>query len=180
MHILAGIIIHFFPFLSIDFLVSGLTKNACQSGSTKKRRSPTHVLHMGSERWLYHLDRFGVLAQINHIHCFVSVHFDELPEAVHHAFETLFPQTCNNTFHQAVTVFLLIRQELQRVDQVVAQSLLCSMRSNYLSFTPVSSGAYSEPSNHAGRHCFFHEPIPCIATSANVNTDDKLFSSPQW
>ena len=63
--------------------------------------------------------------------------------------------TCDNTFNRAVTVFLLVRHELQRVDQFVTQSLRRRMRSKDFvlhQHYPVSPNACWELSHRIGRH----------------------------
>ena len=65
--------------------------------------------------------------QISNFHCFVIVHCKELPEPVHCSAATSLQQTWKNCPNWTVAIFLLVCQELQRVDQVVAGSLWCRM-----------------------------------------------------
>ena len=68
-----------------------------------------------------------------HVHC------DELPDPVHNTFATFFQQTRDNTFNRAVTVSLLICQELQGDDQVITHTLRCTVCSKNFSLSRRSS-----------------------------------------
>ena len=112
------IVVHRLPVPSFNSLVNGLTRgipstltvgssqrSASTLGSTKLRCAPvssaltvisspprmTASGKISSNLWLDHLDRCHAFAQAVHIHCFVIVHFDELPVSVHSSLATLFP-----------------------------------------------------------------------------------------
>ena len=82
--------------------------------------------------WLHHRQGFCVSLQASHLHSFVIVHCDELPEPVHDTSATLFQHACRKMFNRTVAVFLLVCQELGRSDQVVANPVRRSLCSKYL------------------------------------------------
>ena len=47
--------------------------------------------------------------------------FDETSYPFHDAFSAYFVQACDDALNRAVTIFLLVRQQLERIDQVVTQ-----------------------------------------------------------
>ena len=63
---------------------------------------------------------------------------------LHDAFTTFLPQSCDNTFKRADTIFLLVRQKLQRVDQVITQPLRCCMRFEGLRFMCIGTDLYHQ------------------------------------
>ena len=66
------------------------------------------------------LDRHGAATQAIHVHSTVVVCFVEASQPVHDASSVSFVQS-NNALNRNVTIFSLVRQQPQRIDQVVTQ-----------------------------------------------------------
>ena len=56
--------------------------------------------------------------QVAHLHCTVIVRCNEASQSVRDAFPTFLIQALNNFLNGTFTVFLLVRQQLERIDQV--------------------------------------------------------------
>ena len=82
--------------------------------------------------------------QVSNFHWFVIVHCKELPEPVHYTTATSFQQTCNTFPNWTVASFLAVCLELQRVDQVLAHSLPCSVRSKHFRFSGARAVLYDQ------------------------------------
>ena len=93
-----------------------------------------------STLWLDHLEGFYALAQAAHIHCFVmstAMNFLLIPSMI--PLRLFFQSTRDNTFNRAITVSLLICQELQGDDRVITHTLRCSVCSKNFSLSRRSS-----------------------------------------
>ena len=53
---------------------------------------------------------------------------DEVPQAVRETFPASLAEVCHNVLQETVSIFLLIRKQLQRIDQFFAQALRYRMR----------------------------------------------------
>ena len=71
------------------------------------------------------------------------VNLDELTLAVRETFPASFAEVCHNVL-QTVSIFLLIRQQLQRIDQVCAQALHYRMRFEDLRLLNTTTGLYDQ------------------------------------
>ena len=90
------------------------------------------------ELWLYHFlgPRFSL--PISNLYCRTSVDCYDQPDPVHYSELT--------SFLQAVAIFLLVRQELERIDQVVTHSLLCRVCPKYVGTSVVRAVLYDQDS----------------------------------
>ena len=69
-----------------------------------------------------HINRYGTTAQAS------LVCFDEPSQPVHDASPASFVQACQNALNRAITISLLLRLQLQRIDQAVTQALTRCVR----------------------------------------------------
>ena len=88
------------------------------------------------KRQLYHFPGPRVLLQISPVYdCCTSVHRNELSESVHSSEATFHQQAWYDDLNWTVAIFLF--QELERSDQVVAQSLRRRARPRYIGISVV-------------------------------------------
>ena len=82
--------------------------------------------------------------QISNFHWSVIVHCKELPEPVHYTTATSFKQTCNTFPNWTIAIFPAVCLELQRVDQVLAHSVSCKVRSKHFGFSGARHVLYDQ------------------------------------
>ena len=63
-----------------------------------------------------------------HVQGTVTVNFEIVSQALHNSFSASFTKACYNTLDWAITIFLLVRQQLERIGQVFTQTLRSRMR----------------------------------------------------
>ena len=70
-----------------------------------------------------------------HIRGRVVVNFNKVSQALHNSFPSCFTKASYNTLDWVITIFLLVRQQLERIDQIFTQTLRCRMRFKNLCLT---------------------------------------------
>ena len=76
----------------------------------------------------------------------MSVNWNKLPESVHHSDPTFLQQAWYHHLDRAAAIFLLVWQELERIDQVVTPSLRCRVRSANFGISAVTAVLYDQDS----------------------------------
>ena len=63
-----------------------------------------------------------------HVHGTAIINSNEVSQALHNSSSASFTKACYNTLDWAIAIFLQVRQQLERIDQVLTQTLRCRMR----------------------------------------------------
>ena len=63
------------------------------------------------------------LAQVSNLKGTLVVNLDEFSQSLHEALPAPHTEVCHNLLCEAVSIFLLVRQQLQRMDHICAQAL---------------------------------------------------------
>ena len=87
----------------------------------------THLLlwDILTEIRLLDLKQSGALTHMNHVHRTMVIRFDESSWPAHDATFASFVQACYNTLNRTIAIFLLVRQQLEHIYQVVTQPQRC-------------------------------------------------------
>ena len=67
------------------------------------------------------MKRSCALTQMTHVHRTAGIRLEKASQPVHDASAASFVHACYNALNQAITLFLLVRQQLERIDHVVTQ-----------------------------------------------------------
>ena len=67
------------------------------------------------------MKRSCALTQMTHVHRTTVIRLEKASQPVHDASSASFVHACYNALNRAITIFLLVRQQLERIDQVVTQ-----------------------------------------------------------
>ena len=68
----------------------------------------------------------------------------ESPQALHNSFSTSFTKACYDTLDWAISIFLLVRQQLESIDQIFTQTLRCRTRLENLCLTCTDTCLYQQ------------------------------------
>ena len=71
---------------------------------------------------------------VTHLHCTVIVRRNKASQPIRNTFPAFLFKAHDNVLNRAVTIFLLVRQQLERIDQVFAKSLHDHVRPKNLHF----------------------------------------------
>ena len=81
----------------------------------------------------------SALVQVSNFQGALILNSYESTQAVRETFSALLTQVLHNILQEAVSIFLLIRQQLQRIDQICAKALRYCMCFEYLSMINIIS-----------------------------------------
>ena len=99
---------------------------------------------------------------------FTAIRLDKTSQPVHHASSTSFVQACCNALNRAITIFLLVRQQLERIDQVVTQPQRRCVRCEDLRFTGTDTELHHQ-------YLFGRSPFVLASTSRTHQLQCFLF-----
>ena len=88
-------------------------------------------LHLGASlfaRWPSYLRRPCTFLQVAHLQGTMIIDFKKVSQALHNSFSVSFTKACYNTLDWAISIFLLVGQQLERIDPVFTQTLRRRLR----------------------------------------------------
>ena len=95
-------------------------------------------------RLFLRIGRLGASAQATHTDSTVVVYFNEVPKPIHDAYTSSLVQTCDDASNRVITIYLLVRQKLQRIDNVVTQPQRCCMHFEDVCFVYIGTELYHQ------------------------------------
>ena len=112
---------HFVVWTRVSSMLSSALRSVSSSAPSRTTASEQSSVNFG----LFDLTRFLRFLWFANPDGFVVVRHDELSQLLHHFESASFLEAFHQNFHRTVTISFLIRQELERVDQVVTDSVPC-------------------------------------------------------